>query len=244
MGLLAFSEIRALVGPLMEVPGVAGLCLMGSYAAGDANEMSDLDIGVFFEDDAVPLPEIAWPFAHDLWLVDREKRAAWTKDGGWQASAFLPAIMLYDRDGRAEGMLKKIVAAKNFSPELCFYKWDMYLNDLYRSLKYGRKGCEYGFRACAAESVLKYMEALFFHNRLVEPLPGRERASLKHLTDRVMADDGRQMDLLLEILKTGSPAAQAALFKNVEPFLASRGLGDVVGGWDGLIHLEIGRAGL
>ncbi len=242
--LLEFSEIRTLVGPLMEIPEVVGLCLMGSYAAGDANELSDLDIGVFFEDGAVPLPEIAWPFAHDLWLADREKRTAWAKDGGWQASAFLPALMLYDRDGRAEGMLKGIIAAKNFSPALRFYKWDMYLNSLYRSLKYGRKGCDYGFRACAAESVLKYTEALFFHNRLVEPLPGREMASLKRLSDRVIADDGRQMDLLFEILKTGSCAAQAALFSNVEPFLASCGLDGVVGGWEGLIHLEIGRAGL
>jgi hypothetical protein len=150
--------------------------------------------------------------------------------------------MLYDRGRRAERMLEEIVAAKNISEELRFYKWDMYLNSLYRSLKYERKGCAYGFRACAAESVLKYTEALFFHNRLVEPLPGRERASLKRLSDKVIADDDRQMALLFEILKSGSPNAQAELFSQVEPFLAARGLAGVVGGWDGLIHLEIERA--
>ncbi len=239
--MIEMDSIRALVEPLMTVPQVVGLCLMGSYAAGDANETSDLDIGVFFEEGAVPLPAISWPFAHDLWLIDREKRADWGKNGGWQASAFLHAVMLFDRGGRAEKMLDAIIAAKSFSKDLRFYKWDMYLNALYRSLKYGRKGCAYGFRACAAESVLKYMEALFFHNRLVEPLPGRERASFKRLTDKVTGDD-RQMELLYEILTTGSPAAQIALFELAEPFLEACGLAGVVAGWEGLIHLEIGRA--
>lgn len=240
--MLDFNEIRALVAPYMEVSGIVGLCLMGSYAAGDADGTSDLDIGVFFEDGAVPLPAIEWPFAHDLWLIDRKSREDWGKSGGWRASAFLPAIMLYDRDGRAERMREDIVAAKNFSEELRFLKWDMYLNSLYRSLKYERKGCDYGFRACAAESVLKYAEALFFHNRLVEPLPGRERASLRRLSDRVIGNDEEQMTLLLEILRTGSPAAQVRLFSQVEPFLGARGLRGVIDGWEGLIYLEIKRA--
>jgi len=92
--------------------------------------------------------------------------------------------------------------------------------------------------------VLKYWEALFFHNRLVEPLPGRERASLRRVRDKVIADDERQMELLLEILKSGSTAAQAELFSLVEPFLESRGLQSVIDGWEGLIHLEIGRLAL
>lgn len=240
--MLNLAEIRTLVTPYMDVPEVAGLCLMGSYSAGDANETSDLDIGVFFENEAVSLPRINWPFAHDLWLVDREKRTNWSTTGGWQASAFLSAIMLYDRDGAADRMLNQIIAAKHDSEDLTFFKWDMYLNALYRSLKYDRKTCEYGFRACAAESVSKYMDALFFHNRLVAPLPGRERASLKRLYDKVIADDDRQMALLLEILKSGSPAAQVALFCMVEPYLAARGLQGVIDGWEGLIHLEIERA--
>lgn len=239
--MLDLDEIRALVAPLMKVPEVTGLSLMGSYAAGDANETSDLDIGAFFEGDAVELPALSWPIAHDLWIADRKNREKWGREGVWQASAFLPAQMLFDRDGRAERMLEAIIAVNGFSDERRFYLWDMYLNSLYRALKYHRKGCEYGFRACAAESALKYMEALFYHNGFVAPLPGRERASLKRISDKVIEDDDRQVALLLRILRDGSVETQAELFAHVEPYLAFRGLQSVIDGWEGLIHLEIGR---
>ena len=70
--MLTNDQILELIRPYMDAQSVVGLCLMGSYAAGDANELSDLDIGVFFEDEEVELPELNWPFAHDLWLIDRK----------------------------------------------------------------------------------------------------------------------------------------------------------------------------
>ena len=238
--MLNIPQICQMTAPLMDCADVIGLCLMGSYAAGDANELSDLDIGVFFEDEATALPEISWPFAHDLWIIDRNHREKWSRECGWQASAFLWARMLYDRDGRAEQYLQKIITAKEPSRALLAERWDDYLNGLYRSLKYHRKGVEHGHRACAAESVLRFCEALFWENGFVAPLPGRELVSMARLHLRVMPDD-EQMVLLTQILRDGDPDTQAALFAHTEAFLIARGYQFLLDAWEGLIHLEIGR---
>lgn len=240
--MLTLEEIRDIIHPLTECEEVAGLCLMGSYAAGDANELSDLDIGVFFRDEITNLPEVKWPFAHDLWLVGRENRQRWSREGGWQASAFLSAQMLFDREGKAADDLYQIISAKDRTLETRAECWDGYLNGLYRSLKYRRKAREYGHRACAAESVLYFAKSLFLENGYVAPLPGRERAAMWRIHDKPIAGDDQQMELLTQILRDGSAEAQSALFAVAEPFLIKQGLGFVIDAWEGLLHLEIQRA--
>ena len=41
-----------------------------------------------------------------------------------------------------------------------------------------RKDAEYGYLVCTAESMLAFMDALYYENKLVASLPGREQASL------------------------------------------------------------------
>ncbi|MCL2057798.1 MAG: nucleotidyltransferase domain-containing protein [Oscillospiraceae bacterium] len=242
--MLDLPQINKIVEPLLECDEVIGLCLMGSYSAGDANELSDLDIGVFFQENVTALPKIDVPCAYDYYLlgINERKQLNMHCEWNWRASAFLSAKILFDRNGQAKKFIEEIIKAKNYNEELRREQWDRYLNGLYRSLKYHRKNVEYGHLACAAESVLAYFEALYFDNELVAPLPGREQASLWRLYKKPIKDDFIQMNLLTQILRDGSTKSQSELFSYAEPYIIEQGMAEVIDAWEGLIHLEIDRA--
>jgi len=53
-----FNEIRNLITPVLELYHVKSAYLFGSYARGEANETSDVDLFVVFDNDEISLFEV------------------------------------------------------------------------------------------------------------------------------------------------------------------------------------------
>ena len=54
-----FNEIRNLITPVLELYHVKSAYLFGSYARGEANETSDVDLFVVFDNDEISLFEVS-----------------------------------------------------------------------------------------------------------------------------------------------------------------------------------------
>ena len=53
-----FNEIRNLITPVLELYHVKSAYVFGSYARGEANETSDVDLFVVFDNDEISLFEV------------------------------------------------------------------------------------------------------------------------------------------------------------------------------------------
>ena len=53
-----FNEIRNLITPVLELYHVKSAYVFGSYARGEANETSDVDLFVVFDNDSISLFEV------------------------------------------------------------------------------------------------------------------------------------------------------------------------------------------
>jgi len=237
--ILTIDDIRTKTAIYMDNPDVQGVCLLGSYAAGSADKFSDIDICVFFADEVTILPNVAWPIACDLWLLDRTNRQRIITEGGWEAASFFSAQVLHDRCNVVEGYVREMIQMKHKADDLRS-RWDAYLNDFYRSLKYRRKGNVYAQRACAAHSVMFFMRAYFGQNQIIDPLPGLDQFGLRFIQDKIMPDNDL-IDIHTKILCEADAASQAKLFFAVEKYLTHHKLNDVIDDWNGQLHLEVDR---
>lgn len=130
------------------------------------------------------------------------------------------------------GQIAELVAAKaHVDPSSAAGPLDAYVNSYYRSAKNARDGLLFEARLDAAESVPYFLEFLFGVHGRVRPYNKWLRWELEeHPLDPPWTAD--ELGPRLERILAGDEAEQQALFRDAERLARSRGLGEVVDGWE------------
>jgi hypothetical protein len=214
-------------------PNVQGLVVFGSRGAGVfVTDRSDYDAFVVLE-----RPDPAWHAGHgelvELVPILHGEFDAYALAGSpsaWNRPAFLGARVVLDRlDG---GIARMVERKARLEPdevaEAAPYALDGYVNSLYRSLGNAEGGRDLAARLDAADSIGPLLTFLF-------AIDGRVRPFAKYLevevADRALAIPDL-VPRLASLLAAPDPAAQRALFRDVEAVARDRGHGAVVDGWE------------
>jgi hypothetical protein len=206
-------ELRELVAEAEADPEAIGVVLFGSFAAGSADEESDLDVWYVVRSAPAPRSRRGRLELIPTTLDGLRDAPAWLKP----AQAY--SDVLWDPGGEVAPVL---AAAQTVSREEAAELYDGYLNDLYRSLKAWRRGQELAARVECGRS-LRYVGELLF------ALDGRRAPYPKEWGGRL----GELEPLVLEVARTAEPAAQQRLCRAIVELAAARGYADVYDAWDG-----------
>lgn len=223
-------------------PRVLSVVLTGSWARDMATPHSDIDLFLIVE-----RGDLEWTRTTRAGIdvqtvvLDRLRRVPSDPSRWWDRYSYCRTKVLLDRsEGAVPRLLDmwsqlsdtEIVAAIDFHIE-------GYLHYLYRSLKGMRDQQTYAARLDAAESLPWALSLLFAVN-------GRVRPSNKYvqweLERHPIAGEGweaeRVLDLLRQVLDTGAPTAQRALFALIEPRARAHGFGGVIDSFRGVSLLR------
>ncbi len=214
-------ELQELVERARNDPEAVGLVLIGSYAAGTADDESDLD--VLYVRRSGPLPERERRGRLELIPTSLEELNA-VQD--WFKPALAHARVLLDETGDVS---KAVEASQRVSREETAELYDSYLNDFYRSLKAWRRGNELAARVEAGRSLRFLGELLFALDGSRAPYP-------KEWTGRL----GDLEALILEVARTADPSRQRELQARVRDLAAAKGFAEVYDGWYGEIDRVMG----
>jgi predicted nucleotidyltransferase len=233
------AEYAAVVGRAQADPGVVGVVVFGSRAAGPfATATSDVDCFVVLSDDAID-PD-RWHTNHgdpvEIWAISLAVFRDHALPGSqteWNRPAFLRARVDLDR---LEGEIGRIVERKRRltaeeAAALTRTAFDDYLNSLYRALRNLEGGRTLEGRLDAVESVAPLLTAAFaFEGRVrpfnkwlrfelaAEPLAEPELAGLATIADVIVASP--------------TPDRLRDAFRRMEAVARRRGYADVVDGWE------------
>jgi hypothetical protein len=208
--------------------------VLGVYVFGSrgreymVDERSDWDVCVVLADPAAR-DKFAreFPFGHgarvEIVAATLDELRANPSEHGRYAAAHAQVVL--DKTG---GELTRVVAEQESLPSgsrdaVVRDALDGYINQTYRSLRYGTR--------------LDAVEAIPYALRTVFALENRVRPYNKYLEWELRhhpLEDWDADDLLplLDRVLTGEPKAQRELFKRVEPLARRAGFGDVVDGWE------------
>ncbi|RKN47258.1 hypothetical protein D7294_01465 [Streptomyces hoynatensis] len=229
------------IAGLRDEPAVLGLVLSGSQAhAGMPTPHSDHDLHVITADEAP-----AWLTALDgfrsphldlvvMPLAAFRRRALPGDEYGWARYAYVHARLLFDRLGGTIGELldRKRTLSPAEARRHADGHLDAYLNQTYRSLKSHRDGRPELAHLDAAESLPFLLESLFALHRRVRPYNKYLEWELsRHPLGAPTWQAGTLLPRLRRILATGEPAAQRALFADVERLARARGHGEILDSW-------------
>lgn len=214
-------------------PNVLGLIVFGSRGAGIfVTDRSDYDAFVVLRE-----PDMSWRTDHgepvELVPISLDEFEAYALPGSawaWNRPSFLRARVVLDR---LDGAIGRMVERKTrldqdeiaaVAPEAL----DGYMNALYRSLRNAEGGRSLAARLDAGDSVGPLLSFLF-------AIDGRVRPFAKYLdveaADRPLAIPDLP-SRLASLLAAPDPAAQRALFRDVEVVARHRGFDAVVDGWE------------
>ena len=207
-------ELHALLERARNDPEAVGLVLIGSYAAGTADDESDLDVLYVLR--SGPLPEREREGRVELIPTSVEKlRSA----SSWELPALAHARVLMDETGEIAAVVD---AARRVGRDELAELYDNYLNDFYRSLKAWRRGRELGARVKSSRSLWWLGQFLLALDGLRAPYPGAWTGLLGDLEP-----------LMLEVARTSDPRRQQELQARVERIAAEHGFRDVYDAWNG-----------
>jgi predicted nucleotidyltransferase len=212
---------------------VVGIVLVGSrVVAGFATERSDHDVYVILSRD-----DDRYAFVHGAAVetipvtLDAFRTYALPGSGSeWDRPAFLNARVEIDK---LNGEIGRLVARKARLEEdearsLAAESLDAYINALYRSLRNGDAGRWTEGHLDAAESIPPLLTALFALERRVRPY---NKWLMWELAAAPLPID-RVLERAEEILRTGDPAVQRGVFRDVEPIARARGISGIIDGWE------------
>lgn len=222
------------------------LILSGSRGAGCADPESDYDLLLVLTDAAYdarrdrsePLQvKRETPEGRvDLSYSCPRELARVALEPGWWSAGYAGSRLLLDKTGAIEPLIRAIAALPEEKAAADAGGWfDAYLNAFYRSLKAWRRGDELGARLQAAESMMHLVKTLFSLERRWPPYHDRLLPALQALAAQGWPA-GYLEQVLLAILRTGSPSRQQELEEKVEALMRERGYGHVVAGWGGDIE--------
>ncbi|MCI3278011.1 hypothetical protein [Streptomyces cylindrosporus] len=242
LGATPDETLAAFVTRARADPGVVGLVLSGSQVHdGMVTALSDHDLHVVLRDrDASPLSGLDWFRSGHLDLVvltlDEFRRRGLPGDAAaFSRYSYVHAKVLLDRlDGEIGAVLdRKRVLEPDEARAAAAGHLDAYVNQTYRSLKSFRDGRDALGHLDAAESVPYALEVVFALHRRVRPYNKYLRWELERqpLGDRREWSAERLLDVLRRILADGDPAAQRALFQDIERAARGAGHGDVLDAW-------------
>ena len=219
-------------------PDVLGLILTGSRGRGfRIRPDSDWDVRLVVRDGATDVYSTPHGSPVEVVVLGRSafELAGLPGSGSeWDRYSYVRCELVVDRDGEIAELLRlKARLGEEEAHELAAYALDGYVNSYYRFARNEANGLPLEARLDAAESVPPLLTALFALERRVrpfnkflgwelalEPLPG-PRWSSEVLLPRIQ-----------RILGSGGLAEQQSLFRDVEELARSRGLGEVVDGWE------------
>ena len=242
-----------LVARLREDVDVIGAVLTGSRGRGAfVHAESDWDLRIFAEGAPSARERYATGHGSVVEAVVMPRRALEdladpTSAMAWDRYSYVHAAVVVDRTG---GMFETAIAGmETLSAEsarsIASLSLDDYINSFFRSLKNDRAGLIAESHLDAGESLSPLLTTLFaIHGRVrpfnkflgweleTHPLPG-DRWTAASLLPR-----------LVEIQSTGTVAAQARLFRDLETVARDAGLGEVIDSWEpDVLWLRSGIAG-
>ncbi|MFF7788448.1 hypothetical protein [Streptomyces sp. NPDC007991] len=222
-------------------PGVAGLVLSGSRAhEGMPTVHSDYDLHVILRDHHTsPIAGLdCFRSAHlDLVVIalaEFRTRGMPGRPDHFARYSYVHARVLLDR---LDGTIARIVDEKRTLGETearaAVDGWlDAYVNQTYRSLKSYRDGRPAMGHLDAAESVPYALEVLFALHRRVRPYNKFLQWELERQPlGEPRWDAGRLLPVVRRILADGDPAAQRALFADIEEAARRAGHAPVLDAW-------------
>jgi hypothetical protein len=105
--------LDAIVNDLKALPNVRAIVLGGSYATGRANDQSDLDVGIYYTDDAPfsieAIHELALKYAVDgvPVVTDFYEWGPWVNGGAWIYTASGKVDFLYKNIDQIQGIIEQ-----------------------------------------------------------------------------------------------------------------------------------------
>ncbi|HEX7950405.1 MAG TPA: hypothetical protein VF494_08650 [Candidatus Limnocylindrales bacterium] len=225
-------------------PDVVGAILVGSRAIGPpfVRDGSDWDLRLVVRDEALDAADARHATPHGsivevalIRLGAFESMADPDSPAAWDRPSYLHAVLVEDRlEG---GIRMRLDALAGLEPEaarrLAATALDGYVNSYHRSRKNAIVGLTAESHLDAAESVAPLLTFLF-------AVHGRVRPFNRHLgfdlRTEPLGDGWLAADALLprldELVASGSPASQAALFCDVEALARAHGHGHVIDSWE------------
>jgi len=208
---------------------ILGLYVFGSRGRDFmVDERSDWDVCVVLVDaSARDVFDAEFPYVHgarvEIVTATLDELSNASSEHGRYAAAHARVVV-----DKTDGELGRIVAETESLPagtrdSVAREALDSYINQLYRSLRYGT-------RLDAVESILYAVRTIFALAGRVRPYNKYLEWELRH---HPLADwTADELLPLLDRVLTGEPAAQHDLFNRVEPLARREGFGDVVDGWE------------
>jgi hypothetical protein len=218
---------------------VIGLYLFGSRGRSFmVDERSDWDVGVVLAGrEARAAFDREYPYAHGA-LVEivsttlDELRTASSEHGRYAAAH---AVVVLDKTG---GELTLVVAEQESLPEgsrdsVVREALDRYLDQTYRSLRYGTK-------LDAVEAIPHALRTIFALDNRVRPYNKYLEWELRHHPLEDWPAD--ELLPLLERVLAAEPDGQHELFNRIEQLARQEGYGDVIDGWEPDVEWLRGRS--
>lgn len=247
LGATADATYQSFMAGAAADPSVAGLVLCGSQAcAGMQTERSDYDVHIIVEDGRQgPFSRLDGFRSRDLDLVVlsvSEFRVRGLPDDpqNWDPYGYAHGRLLFDR---TDGVLAELLEQKrrldpDYARGAADGYLDAYVNMMYRSMKSHRDQRAAEAHIDAAESIPFAISAIFaLHQR---PKPYNKYLAWE-LREYPLGEEQWRADRLLplirRILADGAPAAQRALFSDVERAARQSGHGEVLDSWETELEL-------
>ncbi len=223
--LLRFDELLEIA---RQREDVIGLYVFGSRGRDFmVDERSDWDVCVVLESDETRAAfEHEFPFRHGARVEIVTATLAELRGEPSEHSRYAAAHARVEIDKTGE--LAEVLAGMESLPDgtrdaVVRDALDGYINQMYRSLRYGT-------RLDAVESLAYALRTIFAFENRVRPYNKYLEWELRH---HPLADwDADELLPLLDRVLGGEPAAQRELFKRIEPLARREGFGEVVDSWE------------
>jgi hypothetical protein len=206
-------------------PSTLGLVLHGSRASGEGRADSDFDLVRVVTEEEYERRVVHEKRGNtDVILQTPTRLRRLADERGWWTASFLSAVVLVDKTGEIEGLVRAIVESAN---EAAYAEvaqaYDGYLNSWVRSLKALRRGDELGGRLHAAQSAVYLLQALFGLEHRWLPYLDRLEPALPEIERAQGWGDGFLRTAVLLLLDSGALAFQLELEASVEALMDARG---------------------
>jgi len=220
---------------------ILGLVLTGSRATGlGVTDHSDWDVRLIMRDEDCEeyRSRLCTPHGSKVEVVvlsetELELAGELGTSSFWDRYSWVHAQVVVDRDAVAEVVARKRALPADEARTLAAAALDDYVNWMFRSLKNDAAGIVEGARLDAAESVSSFLDFLFAAHDRVRPFNKQLRWELETnpLAEGTWSADSL-LSRLVAIVDTASVGEQRRLFCAVESLARTRGLGDVIDGWE------------
>lgn len=241
------ERFQRLLREAEDDPQILGLVLTGSRGKGFGSEVSDYDVALVVEPEALPAYMARFAGKEDgdgldWWVTSLPELepfvAGWQEPLAWEIFcnerySFADVSVLVDKTGR----LQALVDAKGFipaewRPSIVRTALGAYTNSHYRSMKCLRNGNQLGARLEAADAIGHALTALFALEGRHRPYYGYMKRELaaRPLTLVPLAAD-ELLATIETILDSADAATQQRLLGMVEVLGREAGCGDAFDEW-------------